>query len=139
MASGKNQTLSNAFLNLVFQQTAYSLSGATLYCGLYTTAPTDTTAGTECVTGTSPGYARVAVPATSSYFTTSTTGSISNVQNIVFPTATNNWTNPVVAAGFFTASTSGTLLYWGALASNVTINNANVFEFLAGNFVANEL
>lgn len=136
MAGGKSLYLSNKFLNMIFNGTAFT-APATIYCALYvTTAPTDTTSGTE-VSTSSTGYARVAVTPNTTNFSTSTTQSITNNTAIIFPTATASW-GTIIAASFMDALTGGNMLYWGPLGSNVTVNTGNTFEFLVGGFSASE-
>lgn len=134
MAGGKSSYLCNTFLNLIFNGTAYT-APATLYCALFTVAPTDTAAGTEVTTGT--GYARQPIAPSTSNFSTASAQTLSNSVAIVFPTATGSW-GTVVAAAFFDASTAGHMLYWGPLGSSVTVNSGNTFEFLANGFTASE-
>jgi hypothetical protein len=131
MASGKSNYLNNKILNYIFNGTAYASPSASLWCALYTVAPSASTGGTEC---SGAAYARVQV----SSFTTASAASLSNSAAIIFPTASANYSAPVVAAAFCDASTVGNILYWGTLTSSVTVSNGNTFEFLANGFTITE-
>lgn len=105
---------------------------ATWYVGLFTTCPTDSTAGTE-VTGGS--YARVAVTAgltqwagtqaaASTTASSGTGGTSSNNATITFPAPTANW-GVVTCWGLLDASTSGNLWIYSTLTVSKTINNGD--------------
>jgi hypothetical protein len=133
MASGKSNYLSNKLLNQIFNGGTFT-PPTTLYCALYTSAPTASTSGTEVSGGS---YSRVAVAANTTNFPTTTTQSISNGTSIIFPTAGASW-GTVVAAAFLDASTGGNLLYFGSLTSSVTVATGNTFEFLPNSFLTSE-
>ena len=134
MAGGKSNYLNNKFLNMIFNGAAFT-PPTTLYCGLFTAAPTDAGGGTEVSGG---AYARVAVTPNSTNFPVTSTQSISNAIPITFPTATANW-GTVVAAAFFDAATGGNMLYWGPLSVNQTINSGSQFQLPANTgFVGTE-
>ena len=112
---------------------------ATWYVALYTTCPTDSTAGTEVSGGS---YARVAVTAdltqwagTQSAGSTSassgTGGTTSNNATISFPTPSAGW-GTVVCWGLTDASTSGNIWIYAALTVNKTINSGDSVSFAAG-------
>jgi len=132
----------NKLIDFIFRAQALTAIGtataaagtgpATLYVGLFTANPTDSTAGTE-VTGGS--YARVAVTSSlanwagtqSAGSTTASSGSsgtTSNNNTITFPAPTANW-GVVTGSGIFDASTGGNLLFWGAQTPNKTVNNGD--------------
>ncbi len=105
---------------------------ATFHVALYTTCPTDSTAGTE-VTGGS--YARVAVTSSlanwagtqsagSTTASSGTGGTTSNNAAITFPAPTANW-GVVTCVGWMDASSGGNLWIYTALAVNKTINNGD--------------
>lgn len=113
---------------------------ATGYVALYTTCPTDSTAGTE-VTGGS--YARVAITSSlanwagtqsagSTTASSGTGGTTSNNGVITFPAPTANW-GVVTCWGILDASTAGNLWIYSALTVNKTINNGDAApSFAAG-------
>ena len=105
---------------------------ATFHIALYTTCPTDSTAGTE-VTGGS--YARVAVTSSlanwagtqsagSTAASSGTGGTTSNNATITFPAPTANW-GVVTCVGWTDASSAGNIWIFSALTVNKTINNGD--------------
>jgi hypothetical protein len=102
----------------------------TTHIGLFTTTPTDSTAGTE-VSGN--GYARVAVTsslanwagtqaAASTVASSGNTGTTSNNAAITFPAPSGgNW-GVITGFGIFDAATGGNLLIYGALTTQKTVN-----------------
>lgn len=111
---------------------------ATVYVGLFTTAPSDSGGGTEVSGGS---YARVGVgsslanwagtqSAGSTTASSGTGGQTSNNGAITFPAPTANW-GTVTHFGLFDASTSGNLLFWAALTASKTINNGDPAQVFA--------
>jgi hypothetical protein len=105
---------------------------ATWYVALYTTCPTDSTAGTEVSGGS---YARVAVTASlanwagtqsagSTTASSGTGGTTSNNAAITFPAPTASW-GVVTCVGVTDASTSGNIWIYTPLAVSKTINNGD--------------
>lgn len=105
---------------------------ATLYVALYTTCPTDSTAGTEVSGGS---YARVAVTsglanwagtqsAGSTTASSGTGGTTSNNAVITFPAPTAGW-GVVNCWGIVDASTAGNIWIYSALTIPKTINNGD--------------
>ncbi len=105
---------------------------ATNYIALYTTCPTDSTAGTE-VTGGS--YARVAVTASlanwagtqsagSTTASSGTGGTTSNNAAITFPAPTANW-GVVNCFGVTDATSGGNLWIYASLTASKTVNNGD--------------
>jgi hypothetical protein len=105
---------------------------ATVYIGLLTTNPTDSSAGTEVSGGS---YARVAVTsalanwagtqsAGSTTASSGTGGTTSNNGAITFPSPTGNW-GAITGFGIYDASTAGNLLAYAALTTGKTVNNGD--------------
>lgn len=112
---------------------------ATVYVGLLTAAPTDSTAGTE-VSGNA--YARVAVTsalanwagtqsAASTTASSGTSGTTSNNGAITFPTPTPAGWGTVVAFGVYDAASAGNLLFYAALTVSKVINAGDSVSFAA--------
>jgi hypothetical protein len=113
---------------------------ATMYVALYTTCPTDSTAGTEVSGGS---YARVAVTSSltnwagtqsagSTTASSGTGGTTSNNGVITFPAPTANW-GVVACWGLADALTSGNLWIYATLTQSKTINNGDAApSFAAG-------
>lgn len=94
----------------------------TPYVALFTVAPTDSTAGTECSGGS---YARVAA---NGKWATPAAGSVANNAVITFPTATGSW-GTVVAFAIMSASSAGSVLMWGALGTSKAIASGDTPSF----------
>lgn len=98
----------------------------TWYVALYTAAPSDSGGGTE-VSGN--GYSRQSV----TFDAGSTPGGTTQNNNTVSFTASGgNW-GSVGWIGIFDASTSGNLLWHGAMTSAKTIEDGDTLEFSVGN------
>jgi hypothetical protein len=91
--------------------TIFTTTVITPYIALYTTAPTESTGGTE-VSGSS--YARQSMPAAN--WGTPAAGSVSNTVACTFPAVTSAGYT-VLGAGLATAVTAGTLLRYQAITS----------------------
>ena len=96
------------------------------YVALYTAAPSDSGGGTE-VSGA--GYARQSVA-----FDAAATpgGTTSNSADVSF-TATGGNYGTVTHLGIFDASSSGNLLWHGALTADKTVEDCDTITFTAGN------
>lgn len=105
----------------------YSVPSNT-YLALFSAAPTDAGGGTEL---TGNNYARVTVAPTD-WDSTTSTGSVTNVNDLDFPVASGDWSQ-AVAAGLCDAATSGNLIAWAALTTNKTVLSGDTGRFPAGN------
>jgi len=134
--AAKKQTLSNALLDAVLSGVAY-VSPLTLYLGLYTVAPTDTTPGTEVVAAGPTGYARQDVAA--GFVSPPVAGVTSNIAPITFPAALLDWTT-VVSAAICVSNVRGTddQLYFGDLTVHKPVGVGDVISFAAGALVVSE-
>lgn len=121
--SAMSNYLENALVNATLRNTAYT-SPATVYVGLFTTDPTDAGSGTEVSGGS---YARQ-----SAAFAAPSNGASSTSADVTFPQATANW-GTVTHFGVFDASTTGNLLYHGALTTSKAIETGDVFKISSGN------
>ncbi len=111
--------LENALINATLRNTSYT-SPTTVYAGLFTSDPTDAGSGTE-VSGNS--YARKAIT-----FGAPSNGASVNSAAVEFDQATGNW-GTITHFGIFDASSSGNLLYHGALTASKAIQTGDVFKF----------
>ena len=120
MAGSKTDALEARILDHLFKGAASPALGAlsTVYVGLHTVVPSDSSGGTEVV---GSGYARVAVAAAN---WTRTANSITNNAEVAFPAVTGS-AYTVVGFGIYDASTSGNFLYWGDTTST-TMNVGDV-------------
>lgn len=133
--------LENKLIDFLFRGQALGITGAsaaagtgptTLYVALFTTAPTDSTSGTEVSGGS---YARVSVSSAlanwagtqssgSTAASSGTGGTTSNNGTITFPAPTANW-GTITSIGILDASTGGNLLLYGNLGTSKTVNNGD--------------
>lgn len=120
MPGNLSNYLENKLLDHFLATTTYT-KPTNVYVGLYTVAPTDSTAGTEVVGGS---YARQLAT-----FTAASAGATSNSANLDFtgmPACT------VVAIGISDALTTGNLLVWGTLTANKTLDAGDTLRIAAG-------
>ena len=121
--SAMSNYLENALVNATLRNTTYT-SPATVYVGLYTSDPTDAGTGTEVSGGS---YARQ-----SAAFAAPSNGASATSADVTFPQATGNW-GTVAYFGILDASSSGNLMYHGALDTSKVIETGDVFKISAGN------
>jgi hypothetical protein len=98
---------------------------------LFTTAPTDSSPGTEVAGG---GYV---MQDTKGKWGAPTAGNPTQVVNnavITFPQATADWGNIVACA----ISTGGTQLYWGNLTTPKNVLNGDIPSFAVGQLIITE-
>jgi len=113
--------LETEILDHVFGGNAYT-APATLYVGLYTSAPSDAGGGTEL---SGDGYARQ----TATFTVTGDTAS--NNAAIEYPTATASW-GTVTHIGVFDAVSGGNLLVYGTLTTSKLVDSGDVFRIPTG-------
>lgn len=129
----------NAFVDHIFRGTAYSATTpANYYVALYTSACSDSAAGTE-VTGGS--YARVSIARSTSAWTgthdtttgasSGSNGTVRNAAAVTFPPATADW-GTVTHWGIVDALTGGNQITCSALTASRTITNGSTASFAAG-------
>lgn len=111
--------LENALINATLRNTSYT-SPSVVYVGLFTSDPTDAGSGTEVSGGS---YARKAAT-----FGAPSNGASTINSAIEFDQATGSW-GTVTHFGIYDASTSGNLLYHGALTTSKVIDTGDVFKF----------
>lgn len=109
-------------LNHVLRNTSYTPPN-TVYVGLFTAAPTDTTSGTEVSGGS---YARQSLSVT-----TATAGIVTSSADVTFPQATANW-GTVSHIGLLDAVTSGNLLMYTPLTTSKTIETDDILKINSG-------
>ncbi len=133
MANAKADYLRTALINAVLRNTSYS-SPATVYCALYTVAPTNSTAGTE-VTDVATSYARQAA----TFAACSPDGATANDAPIVFPVAGAAY-GTVVATALLDDGTygAGNMLYFGALGTSKVVGLGDQVSFGVGALTVTE-
>jgi len=125
----KSTYLDNNVLNAALRNTPFT-SPTTVYVALFTVAPTAGGGGTE-VTGGS--YQRQVIT-----FTAPSGGNVSNLADVIYPTASADW-GTVVAYAFFDALSSGNMLYYGNLGASRTVLANDQVKFPAGQIVTTEV
>ena len=114
--------LENALINGTLRATGYT-APTTVYVALFTSDPTDAGSGTEC---SGSAYVRQ-----SASFAAPSNGASTTSADIQFPQAGGSW-GTITHFGIFDASSSGNLLYHGALTVSKTIDTGDVFKIAAG-------
>lgn len=114
--------LENKLLDHVLRNVSYT-SPTTVYVGLFTTAPTDTTSGTEVSGGS---YARQVLSVS-----TASDGVVSSSADITFPQATGNW-GTITSLGIHDALSSGNLLMFTDLTTSKTIETGDILKVSTG-------
>ncbi len=114
--------LENKLIDHVFRNITFVTPG-TVYVALYSVDPTDADNGTEL---TGSGYARK-----EAVIGAATNGTASNNADILFDTASGDWT-AVSHIGIRDNLTTGNLLMHKILASPVTVTSGNNFRITAG-------
>jgi hypothetical protein len=114
--------LENKLLDHVLNNTSYT-SPTTVFVGLFTATPTDTTSGTE-VTGGS--YVRQTLSVS-----TASEGVVTSDADITFPQCTADW-GTVVALGIHDAVSSGNLLMYTDLTTSKTIETGDILKVSTG-------
>jgi hypothetical protein len=128
--------LENNLVNHLFRTSTFA-KPTTIAIALCTSAPTDASTGATITEVTNAnGYARVDVgaPNNTLWAASTTNGTTSNSNAITFPTASGDWNAAVTHVAICDSATygAGNLLFWGALSSNKTVTNGDVFQFAAG-------
>jgi hypothetical protein len=119
--------LSNALLDHILRNTAYT-PVATVYAALLT-AFTDDSTYTEATGGS---YARTAAT-----FGAASGGSVSNSSAVTFPTASASW-GTITHVAVMDASSSGNLLWRGALDASKAVGINNIFRFASAGLVCTQ-
>jgi hypothetical protein len=114
--------LENKILDHVLNNESFT-SPTTVYVGLFTTAPTDTTSGTEVSGGS---YARQVLSVS-----TASDGVVTSDADVTFPQATASW-GTIVALGVHDALSSGNLLMYTDLTTSKTIDDGDILKVSTG-------
>jgi hypothetical protein len=112
-------------LDHVLGNTTYT-PATTLYLGLWT-ADDGLEGGTITSEVSGGSYARETIA-----FDAASGNSTSNTSTVTFTTATGNW-GTITHVAVMDASTSGNVLFHGAVTTSKTIENGDTFQVSAGN------
>jgi hypothetical protein len=108
-------------------------SGSGGYIGLFTSAPSDSAAGTE-VSASGTAYTRIQIgSAGQGSFNAASGGEIDNDAEFRWADALADW-GTITHVGLFDASTGGNLLVYGQLQSSVVIELGDIFKVPANGF-----
>lgn len=124
----KNNYLENKVLDHVLGGSDYTRP-ASVYIALFTSDPGE--AGSQTGEPASGSYARVAVTNNSTNWPAASSGAKSNGTDFTFPTASGSW-GTITHFGILDASTSGNMLYYGALAASKVITTGDTAKFATG-------
>lgn len=130
MAGSKSNYLELKALDGVLGGTNF-VQPATVFCALFTVAPTSAGGGTEVSGG---AYARVSITNNATNWPAATGGGPGTKGNgaaITFPTASAAW-GTIVAWALFDASSAGNMLYWGTLNTPRPANVSDTPSFAPG-------
>jgi hypothetical protein len=106
---------------------------ATIYIALVTEEPMMGTAGTNLLEPPAGvGYSRQAYTMSSANWSAASTGSISSLTNIQFTTNAMGIWGTLVAWVACTASTGGSVLFWGTLDNRVYVNTGAIVSLPVG-------
>jgi hypothetical protein len=123
--SAASDYLENKLLDHVLKNTAYS-QPSNLYLGLFT-ANTGLESNSPSAEVSGGSYARKAVT-----FAAASSGSAATSATVTFDTATANW-GTITHVAVMDASTSGNVLFWGAVTASKTIETGDTFQVSSGN------
>lgn len=131
MSAASNYT-ENKVLDHVLGTAAFT-QPSTVYLALFTNtsgnAATNLEAGTitDEVTTSGSAYGRQSIA-----FGSASGGSASNSATVTFSAATSNW-GSITHVAIMDASTSGNVLFWGAVTTAKTIESGDTFQVSSGN------
>ena len=118
--------LEQKVLEHTFRNTAYT-SPTTVYIGLLSAAPSDSTGGTEL---SGNGYARSAA----AFDAYSATSKVVNTSDETFTASGGGWST-ITHFGVYDASSGGNLLVYGEILPSVTLSDGETFTVEAGKLV----
>jgi hypothetical protein len=130
--SAASNYLENKVLDHVLTATSYTAPG-TRYLALFTNtsgnAATNLEAGTltDEVSTSGTAYSRQTVT-----FAAASSGTSATNATVTFSAATANW-GTITHVAVMDASTSGNVLFWGAVTTSKTIETGDTFQVTSGN------
>lgn len=128
--SAASDYLENKLLDHVLTSTGYTSPNASLYLALFTSdgGLENNTSGSQTEISTSgTAYSRQTIA-----FGSASSGSASNSGTVTFSAATANW-GTVTHVAIMDASTSGNVLFHGAVTTSKTIETGDTFQVSASN------
>lgn len=126
---GLTTTCVNSLLDRMFRNQAFTVSAN--YLALFTVTPSDSAGGTE-VSGGSYARKQINTPGGASpAWNSESGGATDNANDANFTAPSGSW-GTIVAAGILTASTGGTLLWWGDITDQAVSTETTTIGFPAG-------
>lgn len=128
-SGGISDSLADSLLNHILRNTAYT-SLSTIYIALYKTDPTGGDTGTEIVSTGGTLYARQTITFNAPIDDGAGGHKCQNAAEVDFPVAGADWTgsgDPIAYWGIRTASTSGSLMYYGQFDASAPIYISDQF------------
>jgi hypothetical protein len=132
--SAASNYLENKLLDHTLKYGTAPYTGAsTIYLALFNNTSTNTAANLEAGTLTDEtstsgtAYARKTVT-----FASASSGSSATNATVTFDAATANW-GTITHVAVMDASTSGNVLFWGAVTTSKTIETGDTFQVTSGN------
>lgn len=123
--SAASDYLENKLLDHVLTSTGYT-APTTRYLGLFT-ASTGLESNSPSAEVSGGSYARKAVT-----FAAASSGSSATNATVTFDAASANW-GTITHVAVMDASTSGNVLFWGAVTTSKTIETGDTFQVSSGN------
>jgi hypothetical protein len=105
--------------------TASMTAPSNVYVGLHTGSPLDNNSGSNEISGN--GYTRKVAA-----FAAAASGSASTSGTITFDAATGNW-GTITHISIYDATTTGNLMFHGAVTTSKTIETGDTFQISTGN------
>jgi hypothetical protein len=130
--SAASNYLENKLLDHVLTATSYTAPG-TRYLALFTNTSTNAASNLEAgtltdeVSTSGTAYARKAVT-----FAAASSGTSATNATVTFDAATANW-GTITHIAIMDATTSGNVLFWGAVTTSKTIETGDTFQVSSGN------
>jgi hypothetical protein len=138
-ASGKSNVFISRFLNGIYNNSAVTLPGASLFFALWTATLTAASTGATAGETAYTSYARVTVTANTTNFPASSAGSaITNATAITWPANTGTASTITFLAILDSATIgAGNIVYWGSITST-TINAGDTPQINASGLTGTE-
>lgn len=118
--------LENKLLDHALGKASYTMP-SNVYVSLHTGSPLDDNSGANEVSTSGSGYVRKAAA-----WASASSGSSSTNATITFDAATSNW-GSITHIGIYDASSTGNLLFHGAVTTAKTIETGDTFQISSGN------
>ena len=124
-------TLKHILQNASTNGAAYDTASLDVFVSLHTGSPGEANDGANEIPTSGYNYARVQVTFGNVATAANTTSASSNA-TVTFGQASQNYPADVTHIGLYDASTSGNLLFYGALATSKTVTSGDVFQINSG-------